>query len=142
MNDAMHERNAPMPRRRFPMVCALLLLVVAPPLAHATRAMADPISGTWTGALTPAGGPPPTSVTFQLKFDGKDAVSGTFSGLPSPGDVKKGTFNAKTGALKLELGKKDDSAVLLTLEGIVAKDVATGKFDGEMSGEFKLTRRP
>ena len=46
----------------------------------------------------------------------------------------------KTGALKLELGKKDASAVLLILEGTVAKGIATGRFSGEMSGEFKITK--
>ena len=53
-------------------------------------------------------------VTMELKFDGKSAVTGTVSGLPSPADVKTGTFDPKTGALKLQLGKKGEAAVLLT----------------------------
>jgi hypothetical protein len=60
----------------------------------------------------------------------------------SAGDVKKGTFDPKTGALKLQLGKEGNSAVLLILEGTVAKGVAAGRFSGEMSGEFKITKKP
>jgi hypothetical protein len=41
---------------------------------------------------------------MELKFDGKGKVSGGFSGLPNPGEVKAGTVSPKTGALKLELG--------------------------------------
>jgi hypothetical protein len=80
-------------------------------------------------------------VTFQLKLEAENGVSGSFTGLPSPGDVKKGTFNPKTGALKLELGKTGDDAVLLVLDGTVAKGSATGRFEGEMTGEFKLTKK-
>jgi len=130
-----------MGRKTFMVVCCLLLAVASPLLAQSRGARPDPISGPWTGELTMGAKPAPVSVIFQLKFDGKDAVSGTFSGLPNPGDVKKGTFDPKTGALKLQLGKKDDPAVLLTLEGTVAKGVATGRFTGEMSGEFKITKK-
>jgi hypothetical protein len=120
-------------------MCSLLLCAVLPAVAQSRAAAPDPVSGTWTGELTP-GGASPVSVTFQLKFDGKEAVTGTFTGLPSPGDVKKGTFDPKNGALKLQLGKSDDSAVLLVLEGTVAKGVVTGTFDGEMSGGFRLKK--
>ncbi len=130
-----------MMRRRILVTAGVLLLAVWPALAQSRGSRADPISGTWTGALAATGGPAPIAVTFQLKLDGKNAVSGSFTGLPSPGDVKKGTFDPKTGALKLELGKTDDSAVLLVLDGTVAKGTATGRFDGEMSGEFRLTKK-
>jgi hypothetical protein len=123
------------------MVLGLVLLAASSALAQARDSTSEAIAGTWTGELLPAGGGA-VAVTFVLTSDGKGAVKGTFTGLPSPGDVKKGTFDAKTGALKLELGKADDSAVLLVLEGTVAKGVATGTFDGEMSGTFKLTRKP
>jgi hypothetical protein len=119
----------------------MMMFTASSVVAQSPAAKADPISGTWTGALTANGGPDPVSVTFQLTLDGKGAVSGTFSGLPNPGDVKAGTFDPKTGALKLQLGKTDESAVLLVLEGTVATGVATGRFSGEMSGEFKLTRK-
>jgi hypothetical protein len=45
--------------------------------------------------------------------------------------VKKGTFDPKTGALKLLLGKTDNDAVLITMEGTVVKNKATGKVDAD-----------
>ena len=132
-----------MMHRMLPILCCVLLC--AGPLVAQSRgaSKADPISGTWNGELTPdAGGPPPKAVTFTLKLDDKGNVSGTFTGMPSPGDVKKGTFDAKTSALKLELGKEGETAVRLVLDGTVAKGVATGKITGEGTGTFKLTRKP
>jgi hypothetical protein len=79
---------------------------------------------------------------MELKFDGKSAVTGTFSGLPSPGDVKHGTFNSKTGALTLELGKTGASDVLLSFEGTLANGVASGRISGEAGGgDFKLEKK-
>jgi hypothetical protein len=80
-------------------------------------------------------------VTLELKHDGKSNVSGTIAGMPNPGDVKAGsTFDSTTGALKLQLGKTDAPEVLLVLEGTVAKNAASGRVTGELSGEFKLTK--
>jgi hypothetical protein len=82
------------------------------------------------------------NITLALKFDGKGAVSGTFSGLPSPGDVKGGTFNPKTGALRLELGKKGNPEVLIILEGTVVKGAASGRVSGgEGPGDFKIAKK-
>jgi hypothetical protein len=36
-------------------------------------------------------------ITVTMKFDGKSAVSGTITGPPSPGVIKAGTFDPKTG---------------------------------------------
>jgi hypothetical protein len=111
-------------------------------LAQSRGAKADPLTGTWTGELNLSGAPRPFAVTMELKFDGKSAVSGTFSGLPNPGDVKTGTFNPKTGALKLELGKKGDSEVRLVLEGAVVRGTATGRLTGEGgTGDFKIAKQ-
>ena len=128
-----------MTRRGFALACCLLMFPAPSLLAQSHEAKPDSLSGTWTGDLSPQGESAAT-VTFQLTFDGKNAVSGTFTGLPIPGDVKHGTFDPKTGALKLELGKQGEPDVLLVLEGTVANGIATGKFTGEMAGEFKLTK--
>ena len=98
----------------------------------------DAVTGTWTGELT--AGERNRSIILVLKFDGKSKVTGTFTGMPNPGDVKSGTFDPKTGALKLDLGMEGDSAVRLTFEGSVAKDKASGRVSGEASGEFKLSK--
>jgi hypothetical protein len=103
------------------------------------KAGADPISGTWTGEFAVQNNS--ASITMELKFDGKSAVSGTFTGLPQPGDVKSGTFDPKTGSLKLQLGKQGEPDVLLVLDGTVVKDTATGHVTGEATGDFKLTKK-
>ena len=115
-----------MTRRGFVAACCVLLFAISAS-AQSGGAKADPVSGTWKGELNVPMAPDPVAVTFELKFDGKSKVSGTFTGLPSPGDVKIGTFDPKTGALKLQLGKTDDSAVLIILEGTLDKGVAPAR---------------
>ncbi|MET0213398.1 MAG: hypothetical protein ABW292_10370 [Vicinamibacterales bacterium] len=134
-----------MRRRRFVLAGSVLLAVLLTGsflLAQSTggKPKPDPITGTWTGALVREGGSP-IPVTMELKFDGNSAVSGTVSGLPNPADVKAGTFDPKTGALKLQLGKQGDSAVLLVLDGTVVKGTATGRVSGDASGEFKIAKK-
>ena len=102
----------------------------------------DAISGTWTGELTPREGPGPIKVEMQLKLDDKNAVTGTVSGLPNPADVKKGTFDPKSGALKLSLGKTTGPEVLLVLDGTVVKGTASGKVSGDGGGgDFKIAKK-
>jgi hypothetical protein len=135
----MMRRNA-MPRRQIAVM--LLVLALAPSAAgQGRRAKADPISGTWSGQLIPADAPRGRSITLVLKYDGKSKVSGTIAGFSNPGDVKAGTYDAKTGALKLELGRADGAAVLLVLEGKVEKNVAAGRASGDVAGEFKIARK-
>ena len=109
-------------------------------LAQSAGAAPDPISGTWSVDM----GPSETTryqVTMELKFDGKSAVSGTLVGLPSPGEIKTGTFDPGTGALKLEAGKQGDGAIFLVLEGTVVKGTATGRVRGDnVMGNFKMTK--
>ena len=128
-----------MTRRWFVMACCLLVSATAMS-AQDAKAKADPISGTWTGELIREEGRQ-IPITMELKFDGKSAVSGTFTGLPNPGDVKAGTFDPKTGALTLQLGKQGDDAVLIVFEGTVVKGTATGQFTGEVTGEFTITKK-
>jgi hypothetical protein len=134
-----------MTRRAFVLV-ACILLPSLPLLAQAPAkpaAKTDAVTGTWTGELSPKNFDRSVRVTFELKFDGKQGVSGTFKGMPNPGEVKTGTFDPKTGALKLQLGKVGESAVLIVLEGKVVKETATGQLSGETGdGVFKLTRKP
>ena len=129
-----------MTRRWFAAMCCALLLSRVP-VAVVSAAQDDPIAGTWTGALVPDSGRQ-FDVTLQLKFDGKSAVSGTVAGLPGPADVKTGSFNPKTGALKLGLGQVGDPKVLFTLAGTVVKGTAQGRdIDSSGEGTFKITRK-
>src|SRR5581483_6534075 len=76
------------------MLIACFVLLTAVPLA-AQSPGADPVSGAWK--LDGGGG------GLELKFDGKGAVSGLVNpGSQSPGEIRTGTFDPKTGALKLE----------------------------------------
>jgi hypothetical protein len=131
-----------MTRRQFVAGCCLLLSASSMSgQSRSGKEKSDPISGTWTGELVMGSGSRTVPVTMELKFDGKTGVSGSVSGLPNPADVKSGTFDPKKGTLKLPLGKKGDPAVLLTLEGTIEKGTATGRFTGDESGEFKLSKK-
>jgi hypothetical protein len=130
-----------MTRRAFVMVCCVLLSATSMfAQSRGSKASADPISGTWKGELIFQNASRAIPITMELKFDGKSAVSGTVSGLPNPADVKAGMFDPKTGALKLQLGKTGEEAVLLVLEGTVVKGTATGRFSGDGAGDFKVTK--
>lgn len=131
-----------MTRKLLVMACCVLVSASVFAQSRGTKAKADPISGTWTGTLTRENGAKPIPVTMELKFDGKTAVTGTVAGMPNPADVKTGTFDPKKSTLKLELGKQGDPAVLLVLEGTVVKGTATGRFNGDSGGEFKLSKQP
>jgi hypothetical protein len=125
-------------RRSFALA-SCLLLVIAP---IGAQSGASPLSGTWVGALTPQSAPNSRSVTLELVADRDGRVSGTMAGMPRPADVKAGTFNAKTGALKLEVGIKGEDAVLMVFEGTVVKDTATGTITtGDGGGDFKLAKK-
>jgi polyisoprenoid-binding protein YceI len=124
---------------RFVAFVVVVLLGAAPALAQSRGAKSDPVTGAWAGELKVDDDT--RSIVMDLEFDGTSKVTGTFTGMPRPGDVKAGTFDPKTGALKLELGIQGDSAVRLTLEGTLAKDKAAGRVTGEASGTFTLAKK-
>jgi len=126
-----------MTRRALLWMCCVLLSVSSV-LAQSRGARTDAISGTWTGDLILDRTRP---ITLELKFDGARKVTGTLTGMPNPADVKAGTFDPKTGALKLDLGKRGDPAVLLVFEGKVVNGTATGRVSGEDTGEFKIAKK-
>ena len=102
---------------------------------------ADPVSGTWTGLIGP-GTSPQFSVTLDLKFDGKSAVTGTIAGFPTPGEVKVGSFDPATGALKLQMGEAGNTQVMLVAEGTVVLGSATGRVTAadNSTGTFKFAK--
>jgi hypothetical protein len=91
--------------------------------------------------MAPKGATRRTPLTLDLKFDGKNAVSGTAAG-PNPGEIKTGTFDPKTGALKLEIYVNDDGRSRFVFEGTVVQSTVTGSVSGNnQTGDFKFTRR-
>jgi len=129
-----------MTRRWFVMLCGLVIASAG--LFAQSSAKADPITGAWTGEIRAENDAEGRPITLNLKFDGKSIVTGTMTGLPNPGDVKKGTFDPATGALKLELGKTGESEVLLTFDGKVAGGKAVCKVTGEINATLTLTKKP
>ena len=129
------------------MVFCCVLLAVASTFAQARSgktAKADPISGTWTGTLTPQNAPGPVSVTMELKFDGKSAVTGTVVG---PSESRRGEGrhlrSEERSAQAANSARRAVSEVLLVLDGTVAKGTASGKVNGDGgAGEFKITKKP
>ena len=92
--------------KRLQFVVSLVVLFAAvPAFTQSKGAKSDPVSGTWAGEMQLGHASGAYQIELVLKFDGSSAVTGTFTGLPSPGDVKKGTFDPKTGALKLRTGQ-------------------------------------
>jgi DinB superfamily len=123
------------------LIFCIVLLSSVPIVAQSSGTKSDPLSGTWTGYLGP-GATPQFAITMELTFDGKTAVSGSLLGLPSPGEIKIGTFDPKTGALKLEAAPKGDSAIRLVFEGTVVMGAATGRVSGDnQTGTFKITKK-
>ena len=126
-----------MTTRLFVMLGVLLL---TNPLA-AVSTQPDPVTGMWTGEIVPDSGKR-FAVTLQLTFDGKSSVSGTISGLPAPADVKSGAFDRKTGALRLPLGPVGNPQVVITLDGTVVRETATGRaIDTTGEGTFRIVRK-
>jgi hypothetical protein len=124
-------------RRKLSVVFCCAFLLIAGVLAQS-----DPISGTWTGEFVlERDASNAVQISMELKFDGKSAVSGTFTGLPVPGYVKSGTFDREKQILKLDLAKQGEDTVRLVLEGTVSEGTASGRFTGEETGAFKMKKR-
>ena len=126
-----------MTRRLLVVVCCVLLAVVST-FAQARSgkaAKADPVSGTWTGTLTPQNAPGPVSVTMELKFDGKSAVTGTVAGLPNPAEVKVGTFESEERSAQSETREDERS-------GSPSRSRwHPRQRDGQWEGEWRRRRR-
>jgi uncharacterized damage-inducible protein DinB len=120
-------------------IASCLLFVGHVALAQAGAA-SDPVTGTWKGDMAPKGAPSRTAVTLELKLDGK-TVSGTLVGLPVPGDIKAGSFDSTTGALRLEVAPKGNSTIGLVLEGKVLDGAVSGRVTGDNQvGDFKIAK--
>jgi len=123
------------------LIACIVLLSAVSAIAQPSAASADSITGVWVGHMGP-GSTPQYAITMELTFDGKGGVSGTIEGLPSPGEIKSGTFDPQTGALKLQAAQKGDSVARLVLEGTVVLGAATGRVSGDnRTGVFKITKK-
>jgi uncharacterized protein (DUF2147 family) len=122
------------------LVSCCVLLTVAGAIAQTDAEAKDPVTGKWgiDGRTT-----------MDLKLDGKGSVSGTTlwregNRYEHRAAIKTGSFDAKTGVLKLEgEGKTPDGAVVsYVIEGKIVKDTLTGTFKfGVDSGEFTFKKQ-
>ena len=122
------------------LVACFVLLRGAGAIAQTEAETKDPVTGKWgiDGRTT-----------MDLKFDGKSGVTGTTiwregNRYEHRATIKTGSFNAKTGVLKLEgEGKKPDGTVVTyVIEGKIVKDTVTGTFKfGVNGGEFTFKKQ-
>jgi hypothetical protein len=102
------------------------------------------LSGTWTGYMGKSESTP-TPVTFDVKQAPDGKLTGTLKGPHiMPGDVKEGSYDAASGALKFTIkvrATSDDQGGEVFFDGRVAKDTASGAvlLRGE-KGVFKWAR--
>ena len=121
---------------------AALVLLAGCSSATSTTTAADPVTGTWRGEW----GPSPTrqtEVTVELKLDGA-SVTGTVDPERRPFEIKKGSFDSKTNAVRLELDgpNRAGETVHYVIEGKVSGATMSGTFDraGE-KGTFNIQKK-
>jgi hypothetical protein len=119
--------------------CALLVLVIST-AGQEGATTSDPISGKWGSDSQPL---------LELKYDGKSKLSGMTIWRQggrelSRAPIKKGTFDPKTSAFKLEgeaRNPNDGATHPFVIEGRVEKDTATGTYQlGSEKGQFTFKR--
>jgi DinB superfamily len=121
-----------------PLLVACLALSLSN-VAHAAQAAADRVSGTWTGHMGRSDNEQ-VPITVVFKYEGQSIV-GTITGPPHPGDIRNGTFDAATGALKFEVVVQNDEKTIVPFEGKVVGSTASGTFTlGGNKGAFRMTR--
>jgi hypothetical protein len=129
-----------MTRRRILVSLFCVLISAVPVLAQSQgTAAADPISGTWVddGAAKSGRG-------LELKYDGKGKLTGTVNpGQPNASPITAGTFDPKTGALKVEgEAKRNNQTSKFLIEATLEKDALVGTYTvGTEKGTFKFTRK-
>jgi hypothetical protein len=101
----------------------------------------DRLSGTWTGSIAPPNATARQPVVVALKLAANGSVTGTITGPPRAGDIRNGSFDPRTGALKFEVVVRDDAATRALFEGRVQGDSALGQVtvDGQ-PGDFRLVK--
>jgi hypothetical protein len=115
-------------------LCAVVLAAPVPSQAAA----ADPITGAWNGEMWNSR--LRHVVNLEVKLDGR-VVTGVLEG-PSltPGDLREGTFDATTGAIRFDVHVRGGTLVV-RFEGRLTDGEITGRVaGGDESGEFKLMR--
>ena len=122
------------------LLIACSLLLGTDSIGAQSRALAaDPIAGTWTGAMWDESRKHPITITFER--DGA-AMTGVITGPPSPGKVRSGTYDPDTGSLKFEVVVEGDANTVVVFDGKVNGDTAAGRVSvNNHAGSFSITRK-
>lgn len=122
------------------LIVSCLVLFTASILAQSTGGAADPISGTWKGQMVRTEDDTARApLNVELKFDGK-TVLGTVTGPPQPGEIKSGTFDRATGALKFDVTVAG-AGFPFVFEGTVVQGTVTGRVTANsLVGVFTLSK--
>jgi len=121
------------------MIRAALMIVTALSLPP-TPARAQSIAGPWAGKMGESD-QRLVSVFIDLKADGA-ALSGRVTGPDlSPGRIRKGSYDAKSGSVVFEVVIEDAGNTVVNFEGKLVKDSITGTVgSGTRKGVFRLGR--
>src|SRR6266487_1408572 len=123
----------------FSLVACLLLPTGA--VAQQSKAE-DPLTGTWAGDW----GPNPTDrseVTVDLKWNGK-ALRGEVNSEGRIFPIKKGTYDARMGAVHMEADVKARGGKIVhyVIDGKLGNRTLTGNWNHDnRKGDFKITRQ-
>jgi len=108
----------------------------------AINAADDPLSGTWAGDWGPSEWDR-NQVTVELKWDGKN-LTGTVNPGPNAVELKKATFDAKSGAIHFEADATDrrGNQIHYIISGKLEKGTMTGSWSHDnRKGDFKITKK-
>ena len=124
--------------RRWFVLSVLFLVVSLTPAVFAQargEAPADQISGIWTDG---------DGRGLDLKFDGRHTLTGSLNpGTPNPVPFKEGTFDPKTGVLKISAERTVNGASQkILIDGKLADGKLTGTYDSNgQKGTFAFSRK-
>jgi hypothetical protein len=108
----------------------------------ALNAADDPLSGTWIGDWGPSDWDR-NQVTVELKWDGKN-LTGTVNPGPNAIELKKATFDSKSGAIHFEADATDrrGAAIHYVIDGKVEGSAMTGTWSHDnRKGNFKIQKK-
>jgi len=111
-------------------------------LASTALAQQGPLSGTWTGDWGPSAADR-NPVTVELKWDGK-MLSGLVNPGPNAVELKKCSFDAKTGAVHMEADAKNrrGNEIHYMIDGKLEGNELTGTWNHDArKGDFKITKK-
>ena len=121
--------------------CVLACLTIGTSVLAQQKA-ADPLSGSWAGDWGPSAADR-NAVTVALKWDGT-TLTGTVNPGASAVELKKCTFDVKTGAVHMEADAKSrrGADIHYVIDGKVEGNTMTGSWNHDnRKGDFKITRQ-